>query len=49
VTKVWDGKVNGSDAATTGVYVYKYRVKGHYFEADEAYGHVTLLRGSMTE
>lgn len=45
--KPWDGKVNGSDAAMQGVYIYKYRVKGHYFEADEAYGSVTLLRGSQ--
>ncbi|HMN04789.1 MAG TPA: choice-of-anchor L domain-containing protein [Flavobacteriales bacterium] len=42
----WDGTVNGGPEATTGVYVYKYRAKGHYFEANEKYGHVTLLRGS---
>lgn len=42
----WDGTVNGGGQATTGVYIYKYRAKGHYFEADEKYGHVTLLRGS---
>jgi gliding motility-associated-like protein len=42
----WDGTVNGGDPATTGVYVYKYRAKGHYYEANEKYGHVTLLRGS---
>ncbi len=44
----WDGSVNGSDAAMTGVYVYKYRVVGHYFEALEGYGHVTLIRGTTT-
>lgn len=42
----WDGKVNGGTDATTGVYVYKYRAKGHYYEANEKYGFVTLLRGS---
>lgn len=42
----WDGKVNGGPDATTGVYVYKYRAKGHYFEAHEKYGHVTLVRGT---
>jgi hypothetical protein len=26
--------------------VYMYRAKGHYFEADERYGHVTLVRGT---
>ncbi|MEZ4757323.1 MAG: choice-of-anchor L domain-containing protein [Flavobacteriales bacterium] len=44
----WDGSVNGSDAATTGVYVYKYRVAGLYFAPQEGYGHVTLLRGTTT-
>ncbi len=42
----WDGTVNGGAPATSGVYVYKYRAKGHYYEANEKYGHVTLLRGS---
>lgn len=42
----WDGTVNGGSPATTGVYVYKYRAKGHYYEANEKYGHVTLVRGS---
>ena len=42
----WDGKVNGGTDATTGVYVYKYRAKGHFYEANEKYGHVTLIRGS---
>lgn len=42
----WDGKVNGGAPAETGVYVYVYRAKGHYFEADKRYGYVTLLRGS---
>ncbi len=46
ITKRWNGTVNGGDPATTGVYVYKYRAKGHYYEANEKYGHVTLLRGS---
>lgn len=44
--KPWDGKVNGGADAETGVYVYLYRAKGHYFEADKRYGHVTLVRGS---
>ncbi|MBS1583819.1 MAG: choice-of-anchor L domain-containing protein [Bacteroidetes bacterium] len=47
--KRWDGKVNGAEEATTGVYVYKYRAKGHYFEANEVYGHVTLLRGAQSK
>lgn len=42
----WDGTVNGGTPAATGVYVYKYRAKGHYYEANEKYGHVTLVRGS---
>ena len=42
----WDGTVNGGSPATTGVYVYKYRAKGHYYEANEKYGHVTLVRGT---
>lgn len=42
----WDGTVNGGNPAATGVYVYKYRAKGHYYEANEKYGHVTLVRGS---
>ncbi|MBK8582119.1 MAG: gliding motility-associated C-terminal domain-containing protein [Flavobacteriales bacterium] len=42
----WDGKVNGGADAVSGVYVYLYRAKGHYFEADKRYGHVTLIRGS---
>lgn len=46
IHKHWDGKVKGGTDAETGVYVYKYRAKGHYFEANEQYGHVTLLRGS---
>ncbi len=45
--KPWRGDVNGSDAATTGVYVYKYRATGHYFPATEGYGHVTLLKGTQ--
>jgi gliding motility-associated-like protein len=44
----WDGSVNGSDAAMTGVYVYKFRVAGHYFAPLEGYGHVTLIRGTTT-
>jgi gliding motility-associated-like protein len=42
----WDGTVNGGADAMTGVYVYKYRAKGHYYEANEKYGHVTLVRGT---
>lgn len=49
VNKMWDGKVNGSTPATTGVYVYHYRAKGHYFPATENYGYVTLVRGSNGE
>lgn len=43
----WDGSVNGAGRAMTGVYVYKYRVAGHYFPAVEGYGHVTLLNGTQ--
>jgi gliding motility-associated-like protein len=43
----WDGRVNGGTDATTGVYVYHYSAKGHYFEEREGYGHVTLVRGSL--
>ena len=43
----WTGDVNGADAATTGVYIYKYRATGHYFPAVEGYGHVTLLKGTQ--
>ncbi len=42
----WDGTVNGKEQLT-GVYVYKYRAKGHYFPAVEGYGHVTLVAGSQ--
>lgn len=44
---LWDGSVNGSGEAMTGVYVYTYRAVGHYFPATEGIGHVTLLRGSQ--
>jgi gliding motility-associated-like protein len=43
----WDGSINGSDRAPTGVYVYKYRVAGHYFAPAEGYGQVTLIDGSI--
>ncbi|MBL8002179.1 MAG: choice-of-anchor L domain-containing protein [Flavobacteriales bacterium] len=43
----WDGSVNGTGAAMTGVYVYKYKAEGHLFPAVEGMGHVTLLRGSQ--
>lgn len=46
INEHWDGRDLGGGEAPTGVYVYKYRAKGHYFEANEKYGHVTLLRGS---
>ncbi len=46
IAKHWDGTVMGGGEATTGVYVYKYRAKGYYFEANQKFGHVTLLRGS---
>lgn len=46
INTAWDGKVNGGTDATSGVYVYKYRAKGNYYEANEKYGFVTLLRGS---
>ena len=47
IQKPWDGRVNGSGNAQTGVYVFKYRAAGHLFPAVEGYGHVTLLRGSQ--
>lgn len=43
----WTGDVNGGDAADTGVYVYRYKAKGHYFPATEGYGSVTLLKGTQ--
>jgi gliding motility-associated-like protein len=43
----WDGSVRGSGTATTGVYVYSYKAKGHYFGSTEGYGHVTLIRGEQ--
>jgi gliding motility-associated-like protein len=46
IDTMWDGSVNGSGKAMTGVYVYKYRAVGHYFPAVEGYGHVTLIQGS---
>ena len=46
VNTQWDGSAKGGGVASTGVYVYKYRAKGHYYEANEKYGHVTLVRGS---
>ncbi len=47
IDRLWDGTVNGSGMAPTGVYVYKYKVAGHYFPAMEGFGHVTLLGGSQ--
>ncbi|MCW5900205.1 MAG: choice-of-anchor L domain-containing protein [Flavobacteriales bacterium] len=47
MTIQWDGRVNGSGDPVTGVYVYMYRAKGHYFPAVEGYGHVTLIAGSQ--
>ncbi len=47
--KQWDGQVNGSGAAMTDVYVYKYKATGHLFPSVENYGHLTLLRGSNTK
>ena len=44
---LWDGTINGSDAAMTGVYVYTYRAVGLYFPPQEGIGHVTLLKGSQ--
>jgi len=44
---LWDGSVNGSGMAMTGVYVYTYRAVGHYFPAQEGVGHVTLIKGSQ--
>lgn len=44
---LWDGSVNGSGIAMTGVYVYTYRAVGHYFPAQEGVGHVTLLKGTQ--
>ena len=43
----WNGDVQGGGKATTGVYVYKYRVSGLYFPSTEGMGHVTLLRGTL--
>lgn len=43
----WDGTVNGSTNATTGVYVYTYHAEGHYFPPVDGIGHVTLIRGSQ--
>lgn len=42
----WDGTVDGQQAQT-GVYVYKYKARGHLFPDDEGVGHVTLLRGDL--
>jgi gliding motility-associated-like protein len=44
----WDGTVNGGDPASTGVYIYKYRVAGLHLPPQEGIGHVTLLRGTTT-
>ena len=49
VDDLWDGSVLGSGLASTGVYVYKYKVEGHYFPSKEGYGHVTLLQGSQDQ
>ena len=43
----WDGSVNGSGEAMTGVYVYRYFAEGHYFPPVDGVGHVTLIRGSQ--
>jgi gliding motility-associated-like protein len=42
----WTGDVNGGDAANTGVYVYHYKARGHYFPATQGFGSVTLLKGT---
>jgi gliding motility-associated-like protein len=47
LNRTWDGTINGSDRAPTGVYVFKYRVAGHYFPAVEGLGQVTLMQGSI--
>jgi len=47
VNILWDGSVNGSSEAMTGVYVYTYRAEGHYFPPVDGAGHVTLIRGSQ--
>lgn len=44
---MWDGKVNGSGEAMTGVYVYTYLAEGHLFPPVDGIGHVTLIRGSQ--
>ncbi|MGV3638388.1 MAG: choice-of-anchor L domain-containing protein [Flavobacteriales bacterium] len=44
---LWTGTVNGGTMATTGVYVYKYRVAGLYMPSTEGIGHVTLLKGTQ--
>ena len=46
LTVGWDGTVNGQEAQT-GVYIYKYKARGHLFPDDEGVGHVTLLRGDL--
>ena len=48
IDRPWDGTVNGTDAMS-GVYVFKYKASGHLMPSMEAYGHVTLLRGSNSD
>ncbi len=43
VKKGWDGTING-DPAPSGVYVYKFTVKGKNGETKKVEGHVTLIR-----
>jgi len=43
----WNGDIQGGGEATTGVYVYKYRVSGLHFPSTEGFGQVTLLRGTQ--
>lgn len=49
MTVHWDGRVRGSALPVNGVYVYKYRAKGHLFPSVEGFGHVTLIAGSRDQ
>ena len=41
---LWDGTINGKDAAPQGVYVYKIRVKDFNDKTHHYVGNVTLIR-----
>lgn len=44
ITKRWDGRFPDGEEVPTGVYPYRYRVKGLNMPLHQGYGHVTLLR-----